>query len=73
MTSDPEIEQEMLARRDFDLAKRFRIIERNRRVNEALLRRAEQRQLNMIGLGTLGSVAVLAVLIWGVFYVALAR
>ena len=63
----------MLARRDFDLAKRFRIIERNRRVNEALLRRAEQRQLNMIGLGTLGSVAVLAVLIWGVFYVALAR
>lgn len=63
----------MLARRDFDLAKQFRIIERNRRVNEALLRRAEQRQLNMIGLGTLGSVAVLAVLIWGVFYVALAR
>jgi hypothetical protein len=69
----PEEKFEMTPDERFELAKQLRIATRNRRVSKALLKRAEQRQLNSIGFGAVGSVILIGLLMWGMFYVALAR
>ena len=60
----------MTADEDFDLAKQLRIAARNRRISKGMIMHAEQHQCHVISAAAVGTILVLAMLMWGVVHVA---